>query len=380
MNITELAIKHKTDKWGSHFYTKHYENHFSFFKDKKVTLIEIGIGGYGNPYKGGESLRVWSEWFSHPDSRIIGIDINEKKMMFDDPRVKIYQGSQIDKEFLMEVHQRHGDFDIVIDDGSHLPEHVIETFKILYPKTKDGGIYVIEDTQTSYWDGPWGHQSVYNIDNPTYSYFKKVIDWINYAEIPINKEPNYFELHTVGVHFYHNIIFIDKNLNDEKSNVIPSRLQKKADVFKKSIISIDSFVGYANLGLMAHVGGIGDIHNLRQSSIMTDSLHCIQGFTITCNDDSLKGCLEYRACFDSKDWTDWATCNNYVGTRGKNKNLCGLTVRLKEDFKEVYKLLIIGAFKNEDGLVLVDEGIDCVSKQEKSPLIGIQIILQFKSN
>jgi hypothetical protein len=42
-------------------------------------------------------------------------------------------------------------FDIIIDDGSHVNEHVITTFEYLLPILNNEGLYVIEDTQTAYW-------------------------------------------------------------------------------------------------------------------------------------------------------------------------------------------------------------------------------------
>lgn len=44
--------------------------------------------------------------------------------------------------------------DVVIDDGSHHPYHQLRTFLFLFPYLPPGGIYVIEDVETSYWDKP----------------------------------------------------------------------------------------------------------------------------------------------------------------------------------------------------------------------------------
>ena len=47
-----------------------------------------------------------------------------------------------------------GQFDIIVDDGSHLPWHQLFTFEIMFETwLKPGGLYVIEDVETSYWDG-----------------------------------------------------------------------------------------------------------------------------------------------------------------------------------------------------------------------------------
>eukprot|EP00540_Astrosyne_radiata_P018571 CAMPEP_0116824288 /NCGR_PEP_ID=MMETSP0418-20121206/1312_1 /TAXON_ID=1158023 /ORGANISM="Astrosyne radiata, Strain 13vi08-1A" /LENGTH=168 /DNA_ID=CAMNT_0004452639 /DNA_START=10 /DNA_END=516 /DNA_ORIENTATION=+ len=45
-----------------------------------------------------------------------------------------------------------GPYDIILDDGSHVPPHVIFSLFALWPCVKEGGIYIIEDLETSYWD------------------------------------------------------------------------------------------------------------------------------------------------------------------------------------------------------------------------------------
>ena len=42
-------------------------------------------------------------------------------------------------------------FDIIIDNGSHLPLDVILMFEVLWGYFHRGGIYVIEDVIVSYW-------------------------------------------------------------------------------------------------------------------------------------------------------------------------------------------------------------------------------------
>ena len=45
-NLTELAIEFRTDKWGVHRYTPHYERHLQHLRGESFTLLELGIGGY----------------------------------------------------------------------------------------------------------------------------------------------------------------------------------------------------------------------------------------------------------------------------------------------------------------------------------------------
>ena len=48
-------------------------------------------------------------------------------------------------------------FDVIIDDGSHIPWHQIFTLETIFDTfLKDGGVYIIEDIETSYWWGDAG--------------------------------------------------------------------------------------------------------------------------------------------------------------------------------------------------------------------------------
>lgn len=227
-NLSELAVLYGSDKWGSHFYTQHYQKHFQTLRRKRLNLLEIGVGGYDNPVKGGESLRMWRRFF--PKGQIYGLDIYDKSL-HDSRRIKTFKGSQCDEEFLRHVVGQIGEVDIVIDDGSHYNEDVIKTFTILFPLIADQGIYVVEDTQTSYWENVMGERwgGSQNPANPATSmnFFKGLIDGLNYEEFTDeNYHPTYFDMKITSMHFYHNLVFVYKGSNTEGSNVLknsPSR-------------------------------------------------------------------------------------------------------------------------------------------------------------
>ncbi|WP_234999541.1 tetratricopeptide repeat protein [Roseovarius albus] len=146
-DLTKSAILYGTDKFGYHDYTPNYYKMFAHLRDKPIKVLEIGVGGYADDDRGGQSLEVWRDFF--PNAEITGIDI-QKKTMDLGPRVKILQGSQVDPEFLEELVQKRGPFDIIVDDGSHRNEHIVESYELLFPTLVCGGIYVAEDVQTSF--------------------------------------------------------------------------------------------------------------------------------------------------------------------------------------------------------------------------------------
>lgn len=112
-------------------------------------ILEIGV------YRGA-SLELWKRYFSHPDTLIVGIDIDPACSRFDAPNDRRYVriGSQNDAKFLNSVVAEFGPFDLVIDDGSHRSSDVIASFNHLFADgLKDLGIYFVEDLHASYWTG-----------------------------------------------------------------------------------------------------------------------------------------------------------------------------------------------------------------------------------
>lgn len=216
-NLTKLAQIYKTDKYGKHFYTPHYQSHFSKFKYKRFRMLEIGVGGQDNVLAGGASLRMWKRYF--PFAKIYSLDIHDKSAL-QEKRIRIFHGSQVDKQFLEKVVAETGGLEIIIDDGSHVNEHVLETFKMLFPKLKKGGMYVIEDTQTSYWKEYFGGDNTdFNNPNTIMGFFKSLVDGVNSEEYGIKGyERNYYDKNIVSIHFYHNLIFIYKGDNNEGSS------------------------------------------------------------------------------------------------------------------------------------------------------------------
>jgi demethylmacrocin O-methyltransferase len=218
-DLKRLALAYNTDKWGDHYYAQHYETHFGRIRHEPLNVLEIGVGGYDDPELGGGSLRMWRTYF--PNARIYGIDIHDKSP-HDEQRIKTFRGSQIDLEFLDRVVREIGRVDIVIDDGSHVNEHVITSFKFLFPRLATAGWYVIEDTETSYWPEFGGSSIDLRRTNTSMGFLRQLVDGMNYKEFTVDGyQPTYFDRNIVGMHFYHNVVFIEKAPNTEPGHWKP---------------------------------------------------------------------------------------------------------------------------------------------------------------
>jgi SAM-dependent methyltransferase len=134
-----------------HDYCKDLETFLNPIRDRPVKMLEIGCGG-------GESARAWLEFFSHPESKIVSLDIVKETNDFNTPaihpdsRYSFCHGDQGSETtwacFLADF---GSDWDFICDDGSHQNDHIITTFNALWPHVKSGGVYAIEDLGV---DGP----------------------------------------------------------------------------------------------------------------------------------------------------------------------------------------------------------------------------------
>lgn len=172
-----IAKKFGTDKSSAfHDYCWKYESYFPFKREDTLRILEIGV-------LDGKSLKTWEEWYYN--SKIFGIDINSDCKRFSENRVTVEIGSQIDETFLTNLMNTHGPFDLIIDDGSHFNYDVVFSFEKLWSSVAPGGIYVVEDACTSYWDYYGGG---YKNEKSIIEYFKNVVDDINFRGIDSSSE------------------------------------------------------------------------------------------------------------------------------------------------------------------------------------------------
>jgi demethylmacrocin O-methyltransferase len=210
-DLSRVAAYYQTDKWGGlHWFTELYVRHFQEFRDLPLRILEIGVGGYG-PY-GGASLRTWKRYF--PRALVFGVDILDKSPV-DEQRIATLVADQGDPDTLIEIDDRYGPFDIVIDDGSHINEHIQSTFRALFPRLRRDGLYVVEDLWTTYRAEFGGAPGVPAGPTTSVAMLKELVESIQHEEHGGQGERPDLDRSVVGLHVYHNIAFIEKGTNAE---------------------------------------------------------------------------------------------------------------------------------------------------------------------
>jgi GT2 family glycosyltransferase len=165
-----------SDKWS--LYLTEFDRLFDGYREKSICLLEIGI-------QNGGSLEIWSKYFSNA-SALIGCDINPDcaRLSYDDPRVSVIVGDANAPDVCERVFQRSPQFDIVIDDGSHLSSDIIKSFALYFPRIVDGGVFIAEDLHCSYWEQFQG-----GLFDPysSITFFKRLADIISHEHWNIPK-------------------------------------------------------------------------------------------------------------------------------------------------------------------------------------------------
>jgi len=152
-SLDEIGKRNGTDKSSTHHdYLNNYQAQIGLVPIPIHKMLEIGIFD-------GASLRTWHEFM--PDTHIVGVDIDQRCEAFEAPNVSVEICDQSDISQLVKLAAKYGSFDMIIDDGSHIWSHQILTLETLFPILTPGGLYIIEDIDTSYghYVSAYGHDS-----------------------------------------------------------------------------------------------------------------------------------------------------------------------------------------------------------------------------
>jgi Methyltransferase domain len=217
MTLDTLALKYGTDKSSSfHNYTEIYERYFSNLSQEPIKLLEIGI------YEGA-SVQMWEDYFPNGDLHFI--DKDPSIIKYQSQRSHYHYLDQSNRyELLNFISETDGDFDIIIDDGGHRMEQQIISFQMLFSHMKPGGLYIIEDIFTSYWQ-EYGGKVLEPEHGPqtTIAFLQHLIDEINHIPATTGcaddtKTPqwmrlgfSYYQKAIKALHFHRGLVIIEKS-------------------------------------------------------------------------------------------------------------------------------------------------------------------------
>ena len=160
------------NKWIHYFHI--YDRIFAEYRQRNTALsvLEIGVDQGG-------SLEIWKKYFPK-GTQIHGIDINPdcEKLSFSED-IFFHLGNATERVFMEKTFADIA-FDVIIDDGSHTSSDVIKTFEIMFPHLKWGGIYVVEDLHSSYWQS---HGGGFRKKGSSIEYFKNLVEAVNFCWI-----------------------------------------------------------------------------------------------------------------------------------------------------------------------------------------------------
>lgn len=153
MSLIELVDNSKTDKNTSHSYLGLYQKLLESKKYTAKRVLEVGIGAFEE--KNGGSIKLWRDFFVN--ATIYGLDIlpinrviNE---ILNDDRVILYTSTDAYDINFFNTHFLYKNIrcDVMLDDGPHTLESMIQFIKLYSQIMTDDGILIIEDIPSLDW-------------------------------------------------------------------------------------------------------------------------------------------------------------------------------------------------------------------------------------
>ena len=214
-----IGNAHDTDKTSHHGYHRFYPRYIKHLQlVDNMAMIEIGMDKL-------KSLNMWLEYF--PKAFVYGVDIG---VSGEGDRYLIHKADQSNVEELESLHKiiiKSGhQVRFINDDGSHVPDHIVVTFNYMFTNIlAPGGVYIIEDIETSYWKNGtelYGH--ILN-GHSAVDVFKRLVDDVNREFLSESGKNNQraavseiqeiTKLMISSITFAHNCIIIMKKSADE---------------------------------------------------------------------------------------------------------------------------------------------------------------------
>jgi SAM-dependent methyltransferase len=147
MHLNELGLKYGTDKSSDkHDYLDFYEELFDSMNIEN--FLELGIFRF-------RSLPMWLEYFEGCYTTVYGVDLEKRYVELakknQSPNLVVDRLDCSNKEDMESYAKSKGvEFDVIIDDASHITSHQMAAFEALWPYVAPGGCYIVEDTHCSH--------------------------------------------------------------------------------------------------------------------------------------------------------------------------------------------------------------------------------------
>ena len=162
--------------WPPHTYHMAYDRFLGPLRNRKLSMLEIGLG-CDMPKGVGASTFAWRRFLPCANLTVLEFDGNcaRSHAGLVDAMVVGDQSSKADLERTVAA---HGPFNVVVDDGGHSMKQQIVSLRTLFPTVPPGGLYIIEDLQTSF-NGNIYYQD--NVDVTTHKFLAEVVGQLHHA-------------------------------------------------------------------------------------------------------------------------------------------------------------------------------------------------------
>lgn len=350
-SLDAIGVRLGTDKGLTHHdYLAAYEDVLHPLRSSPIRLLKIGV-------LNGVSLAMWEEYLPH--AKVVGADINPAALRFARGRVTIEILDQSDVNRLHKVAERHGPFDVIIEDGSHIWSHQITGIVALFPHLQPGGLYITEDLHTHF--GHFARSYRHDIRLSCVDFLKSTADLLvgDGDEVqPV--EPAIADLVSV----LRSITFIHRACILRKKRYVTSVLRSAGEplIIRPSI--------QLPVRILLHLSEKGDVSGSDGYVNLVGDAHQVEGLAI----DAGKISLEARVRWSDGTWSVWSEARTFVGSRGAARRLTGVSIRLPTLTENDFSLHVYGRFAGQKRLVEAGNGADCFSPIGGA-LCGLQVIL-----
>ena len=148
MSLEEIVDNSRTDKNTCHSYLPLYQKLLEGKKETARNVLEVGI------FQGG-SIKLWNDYFTN--ATVYGLDVMDECDVWSEIKnndnIILYTSQDAYDEEFFTTHFLNKNIrcDVMIDDGPHTIESMVQFIKLYSQIMTDDGILIIEDVKELNW-------------------------------------------------------------------------------------------------------------------------------------------------------------------------------------------------------------------------------------